>query len=253
VGIDAAVTPAPSATPMLRVVDMTVAYGPVTALRGVSLEVAAGELVAVLGPNGAGKSTLLKTISGLLAPVSGGVLLNGEEVGGVPAESLVGRGVALVPEGRLVFPRFTVAENLLIGAASRRDRDAIEHDLQRTLRTFPVLADRASQLAGTLSGGEQQQLAIARGLMSRPRLLLLDEPSLGLAPIVVDRVFELIAGLRGEGVTILLVEQNVHRALEVADRAYVLSVGRVILAGSAAELRSTHAELERAYLGIGGT
>jgi branched-chain amino acid transport system ATP-binding protein len=238
---------------MLRVRDLTVAYGSVTALRGVSLDVVAGELVAVLGSNGAGKSTLLKTISGLLVPVTGGLLFDGEEVAGLPAESMVRRGVALVPEGRLVFPRFSVVENLQIGATARRDREAIDHDLERTLRTFPVLAERARQLAGTLSGGEQQQLAIARGLMSRPRLLLLDEPSLGLAPIVVDLIFELIAGLRGEGVTILLVEQNVHRALEVADRAHVLSVGRVILSGTAEELRSTHAELERAYLGIGET
>ncbi len=238
--------------PLLSVQGLVVAYGPVLALRGVSLEVAAGEIVAVLGPNGAGKSTLLKAVAGAVAPASGRVLYDGGRIDGLPPEEVVRRGVALVPEGRLVFPRLTVAENLQVGAISRRDRTAVAADLERTLEMFPVLRERAGQLAGTLSGGEQQMLAIGRALMSRPRLMLLDEPSLGLAPIVVDRVFEMVRRLRAEGVTILLVEQNVHRALEVADRASVLAVGQVVLSGSGEELRSREVGLERAYLGIGG-
>jgi branched-chain amino acid transport system ATP-binding protein len=236
--------------PLLEVRDLSVSYGPVAALRGVSLEVRAGRTVAVLGPNGAGKSTLLKTIAGVLAPAAGEVRLEGERIDGLPAEEVVTRGVALVPEGRMVFPRLTVLENLQIGAYARRDRDGVAATLAGVLEMFPVLAERARQSAGTLSGGEQQQLAIARAMMSAPRVLLLDEPSLGLAPIVVDRVFELIGRLRERGTTILLVEQNVHRALEVADRAFVLAVGKVVLSGTAEELRATEARLERAYLGI---
>ncbi len=236
--------------PLLRVEDLAVAYGPVTALRGVSLEVARGEIVAVLGPNGAGKSTLLKTIAGVVHPSSGSVLHEGRRIDGMAAEDVVRRGIALVPEGRLLFPRFTVLENLQVGAFSRRDRDAVAADIERTLEMFPVLRERSKQSAGTLSGGEQQQLAIARALMSGPSLVLLDEPSLGLAPIVVERVFELIASLREHGVTVLLVEQNVHRALEVADRASVLAVGEVVLSGTGEELRRTETGLERHYLGI---
>lgn len=236
------------AEPLLRVADLRVAYGPVTALRGASLDVGRGEIVAVLGPNGAGKSTLLKAIAGVLEPVAGAITFDGRRIDGLPAEEVVRLGIALVPEGRMVFPRFTVAENLQIGAHARREGAA--ETLGRMLELFPVLRARERQTAGTLSGGEQQQLAIARAMMSRPHLLLLDEPSLGLAPIVLDRVFELIATLREEGVTILLVEQNVHRALEVADRASVLSVGAVVLSGTGQELRSTEAGLARAYLGL---
>jgi branched-chain amino acid transport system ATP-binding protein len=237
--------------PLLEVRDLSVAYGPVAALREVSLEVRSGQIVAVLGPNGAGKSTLLKTVAGVLGPAAGEVRFGGERIDGRPAEEVVTRGIALVPEGRLIFPRLTVLENLQVGAYARRDRAGVAGTLARMLEMFPVLAERSRQTAGTLSGGEQQQLAIARAMMSEPRLLLLDEPSLGLAPIVVERVFELIAGLREAGTTILLVEQNVHRALEVADHAAVLAVGRVVLSGSARELRETEAGLERAYLGIG--
>ena len=239
------------AEPLLRVDELTVAYGPVQALRGVSLEVRSGEIVAVLGPNGAGKSTLLGTIAGTVSPASGDVLFAGSRLDRLPAEDVVRRGVALVPEGRLVFPRFTVIENLQIGAHTKRDRFPMLRD--RVLELFPVLAARSRQLAGTLSGGEQQQLAIARALMSEPTLLLLDEPSLGLAPIIVGRVFDLVERLRDEGVTILLVEQNVHRALEVADRAYVLTVGTIVLSGTGEELRRSEGELERTYLGIGTT
>jgi branched-chain amino acid transport system ATP-binding protein len=238
--------------PLLSVDDLAVAYGPVRALRGVSLEVRRGEVVAVLGPNGAGKSTLLRAIAGVVPPASGRVVHAGERIDGLPPEDVVRRGIALVPEGRMVFPGLTVRENLLVGAISRRDAAGIAEDLEGILGMFPVLGERAGQLAGTLSGGEQQMLAIGRALMSRPSLLLLDEPSLGLAPIVVDRVFELIAGLRTRGVTVLLVEQNVHRALELADRAYVLAVGTVALSGTGEELRRAEAGLQRAYLGIGG-
>jgi branched-chain amino acid transport system ATP-binding protein len=254
---DAGATPASAgsagsaAEPLLTVRDLSVAYGSIVAVRDVTLEVRSGEIVAVLGPNGAGKSTLLKTIAGVLAPARGEIVFDGRRIDGAPAEEVVRRGLALVPEGRMVFPRLTVEENLRIGAYARTDRDAVAATLERVLEMFPVLAARGRQAAGTLSGGEQQQLAIARAMMSEPALLLLDEPSLGLAPIVVDLVFELIVELRRRGTTILLVEQNVHRALEIANRGAVLAVGKVVLSGTAAELRATEGRLQRAYLGIG--
>ncbi len=235
--------------PPLLVVDaLTVAYGAVVAVRDVSLDVAPGEIVAALGPNGAGKTTLLRALAGALKPQHGSVVLDGEVLTGLVPEAVLRRGVALVPEGRHVFPALTVEENLTVGGIARTDRDELRADTERWLGRFPILGERANQLAGTLSGGEQQQLAIARALMSRPRMLLLDEPSLGLAPIFVDRIFELIQELRAEGVTVLLVEQNVHRALEIADRAYVLSVGSVVASGSTDQL--VEGELERSYLGI---
>jgi branched-chain amino acid transport system ATP-binding protein len=241
---------ADAAGPSLLAVDaLTVAYGAVVAIRDVSLEVARGEIVATLGPNGAGKTTLLRTLAGALKPQRGSVVFDGGTLTGLVPEAVVRRGVALVPEGRHVFPTLTVEENLTVGGIARADRDELRADTDRWLTRFPILGERAGQLAGTLSGGEQQQLAIARALMSRPRMLLLDEPSLGLAPIFVDRIFELIQELRSEGVTILLVEQNVHRALEIADRAYVLSVGRVVASGPTDQL--VEGELERSYLGIG--
>ncbi len=240
---------AADADPPLLVVDgLTVAYGAVVAIRDVSLEVDRGEIVAALGPNGAGKTTLLRTLAGALKPQHGSVTFDGEALTGLVPEAVVRRGVALVPEGRHVFANLTVQENLTIGGIARTDREELRADTARWLDRFPILGERAGQLAGTLSGGEQQQLAIARALMSRPRMLLLDEPSLGLAPIFVDRIFELIDELRAEGVTVLLVEQNVHRALEIADRAYVLSVGTVVASGPTAEL--VEGELERSYLGI---
>jgi branched-chain amino acid transport system ATP-binding protein len=235
--------------PLLSVDGITVGYGAVIALRDVSLEVGRGEIVAALGPNGAGKTTLLRTLAGALRPKRGSVAFDEATLTGLAPEAVVRRGVALVPEGRRVFPALTVEENLAIGGIARQDRDALRADTDRWLGRFPILGERVHQLAGTLSGGEQQQLAIARALMSRPRLLLLDEPSLGLAPIFVDRIFELIAELRSEGVTVLVVEQNVHRALEVADRAYVLSVGHVVASGATDQL--IEGELERSYLGLG--
>ena len=224
----------PVADPLLAVEGLTVGYGSVLALREVSLEVASGEIVAVLGPNGAGKTTLLRTLAGALKPRAGSVRFDGSSIAGMSPEAVVRRGIALIPEGRHVFPKLTVQENLAIGGITRSDRD-----------------ERSAQLAGTLSGGEQQQLAIARALMSRPRMLLLDEPSLGLGPIFVDRIFELVVELRDAGGTILLVEQNVHRALAIADRAYVLSVGGVVASGPTESL--VEGELERSYLGIGQT
>ena len=234
--------------PLLAVDGLTVAYGAVLALRDVSLDVGRGEIVAVLGPNGAGKTTLLRTIAGALKPQRGTVSFEGSRLTRLVAEDVLRRGIALVPEGRHVFPRLTVAENLAVGGIARRDREGLKQDAEGLLERFPILGERAGQLAGTLSGGEQQQLAIARALMSRPRMLLMDEPSLGLAPLFVDRIFELIAELRAQGVTILLVEQNVHRALDVSDRVYVLSVGRLVASGAANEL--LEGELQRAYLGI---
>jgi branched-chain amino acid transport system ATP-binding protein len=234
--------------PLLVVDGLTVAYGAVVAIRDVSLEVAAGEIVATLGPNGAGKTTLLRTLAGALKPQRGSVAFDGRPLTGLVPEAVVRRGVALVPEGRHVFANLSVEENLTVGGIARSDRDELRSDAERWLARFPILGERSAQLAGTLSGGEQQQLAIARALMSRPRMLLLDEPSLGLAPIFVDRIFELIRELRSDGVTILLVEQNVHRALEVADRAYVLSVGSVVASGPTDRLME--GELERSYLGI---
>ncbi len=234
--------------PLLEVEGLAVSYGSVVALRDVSLRVAHGEIVAALGPNGAGKTTLLRTLAGALKPRSGAVRFDGSSIVGMAPEAIVRRGVALVPEGRHVFPKLTVEENLTIGGITRTDRDELRGDTQRWLETFPILGERSAQLAGTLSGGEQQQLAIARALMSRPRMLLLDEPSLGLGPIYVDRIFEMVADLRDRGTTILLVEQNVHRALEIADRAYVLSVGKVVASGPTDSLME--GELERSYLGI---
>jgi branched-chain amino acid transport system ATP-binding protein len=234
--------------PLLTVDSLTVAYGAVVAVRDVSLEVATGEVVAALGPNGAGKSTLLRALAGGLKAQQGSVTFDGGLLTGLAPEVVLRKGVALVPEGRKVFPNLTVEENLTIGGIARADHDDLRADTERWLARFPILGERAGQLAGTLSGGEQQQLVIARALMSRPRMLLLDEPSLGLAPIFVDRIFEMIRELRSQGVTILLVEQNVHRALEIADRAYVLSVGRVVASGSTDRLME--GELERSYLGI---
>jgi branched-chain amino acid transport system ATP-binding protein len=234
--------------PLLAVDGLTVGYGAVIAIRDVSLRVAGGEIVATLGPNGAGKTTLLRAIAGALKPQRGSVTFDGRPLTGLAPEDVVRRGVALVPEGRHVFPKLTVEENLVIGGAARKDRDELRVDAERLLTRFPILGERAKQLAGTLSGGEQQQLAIARALMSRPRMILLDEPSLGLGPIFVDRIFELIAELREQGTTVLVVEQNVHRALDVADRAYVLSVGSVVASGSTEHLMES--ELERSYLGI---
>jgi branched-chain amino acid transport system ATP-binding protein len=237
-------------TDLLAVENLVVRYGPITAVRAVSLRVQEGEIVALLGANGAGKSSLLNAVAGLVPVAEGRVLFRGEPVQRLPPERIVARGLALTPEGRRVFSRLSVDVNLRLGAATQRDREALRATRKRVLELFPVLADRLAQDAGTLSGGEQQMLAIGRSLMADPALLMLDEPSLGLAPQVVDRIFELMERLRDGGTTILLVEQNVDRALRIADRAYVLKGGAVEAQGAAQELRRS-AEIERAYLGIG--
>jgi branched-chain amino acid transport system ATP-binding protein len=232
---------------VLEVADLHVYYGEIHALKGASLSVGAGEIVALLGPNGAGKTTTLKTISGLLAPRSGAVTLEGRSLAGVPPHAIVQRGLAHVPEGRKIFNRLTVADNLEMGAYVRRDGE-IRQDMERVFALFPRLLERRGQVAGTLSGGEQQMLAIGRALMARPRLLLLDEPSMGLAPVLVEQIFETIRDINRQGTPILLVEQNAAMALTIAQRGYVLETGRVVLAGSAPELAENE-EVRRAYLG----
>jgi branched-chain amino acid transport system ATP-binding protein len=236
----------------LQVDRLVVRYGPIVAVREVSLRVEQGELVALLGANGAGKSSLLGAVGGLVPAAAGRVSFDGEELTRLAPERVVRRGLALVPEGRRVFPRLSVADNLRLGGASLGDRSKVAAATERVHELFPVLAKRAGQNAGTLSGGQQQMLAIGRALMSGPKLLLLDEPSLGLAPIVVDEIFELLQRLREQQTTILMVEQNVHRALEIADRAYVMANGELDREGPAAELQAS-VDVERAYLGIGAT
>ncbi|MBI4562450.1 MAG: ABC transporter ATP-binding protein [Candidatus Rokubacteria bacterium] len=232
---------------MLEVTDLHVYYGEIHALKGVTLGVGKGEIVTLLGNNGAGKTTTLKTLSGLLAPRQGQITLEGEPLLGVPPHEIVRRGIAHVPEGRRIFNRLTVLENLEMGAYARSD-GGVDQDLNRVFAIFPRLKERRSQVAGTLSGGEQQMLAIARALMAAPRLLLLDEPSMGLAPVLVEQIFETILEINREGTTILLVEQNAAMALSIAHRGYVLETGAIVLSGSAAELQE-NAEVRRAYLG----
>ena len=232
---------------MLRVEDLDVYYGEIRALKGVALEVCRGEIVALLGNNGAGKTTTLRAVSGLLVPRRGRVALEGSSLVGVPPHDVVLRGIAHVPEGRRIFNRLTVRENLAMGAYLRRD-DGVDADLGRVYSLFPRLEERATQVAGTLSGGEQQMLAIGRALMARPRLLLLDEPSMGLAPVLVEQIFQTIDDINRQGTTILLVEQNASMALSIAHRGYVLETGVVVLSGTAAEL-ADNAEVRRAYLG----
>ena len=232
---------------LLSVHGLKVAYGGIQAVRGIDLEVAEGELVCLIGANGAGKSSTLKGIMGLAHP-RGEVLLAGERLHKLPTHAIAARGLALVPEGRGVFGRLTVAENLDMGAYARRDRAGIQADLARAYDLFPRLAERRAQLAGTLSGGEQQMLAIARALMGRPRLLLLDEPSMGLAPLMVRKIYETIAMIAAEGVTLLLVEQNAHLALKVSQRAYVMESGEITLSGASAEL-AANPRVRAAYLG----
>jgi branched-chain amino acid transport system ATP-binding protein len=235
---------------MLELRDVEVAYGNIRALKGISLTVAEGELVTLIGANGAGKSTTLKTISGLLRPKSGTLLYRNQMLERLPPHKIVALGISHCPEGRHVFGRLTVTENLRLGAAlrGRQDRQKVQDDIEYVYKLFPVLKERSTQLAGTLSGGEQQMLAIGRALMSRPRLLLLDEPSLGLAPILVSLIFDTIQQLKQEGVTILLVEQNARLALDIADRAYVMETGHVGLQGLASELKH-NPQVEQTYLG----
>lgn len=234
--------------PLLEVRGLKVAYGGINAVKGIDLDVRAGELVTLIGANGTGKTTTLKALSGLITPAAGSVRYDGQDVTGTPAFALVRRGLALVPEGRGVFARLTVAENLAMGAYIRDDKAQIAADCERAYATFPRLAERRAQLAGTLSGGEQQMLAIARALMCKPRLLLLDEPSMGLAPIVVQKIFETIRTVAREGVTLLLIEQNARLALQTCDRGYVMESGVITLSGEAQALLD-NPEVRRAYLG----
>ena len=235
---------------LLRVEGLHVHYGAIHALKGVDLHVEAGEIVTLIGGNGAGKTTTLRTISGLLKPTSGRVLLDGEPIHGFPPHVIVRRGLAHSPEGRGIFANLTVDENLELGAYVRTDKAEIEQDRAWVFQLFPRLLERRAQVAGTLSGGEQQMVAMGRALLARPRLLLLDEPSLGLAPQVVQTIFEIIRKINSRGTTILLVEQNAHMALGVAHRAYVLEVGAIGAHGPAAELAASDA-VRKAYLGIG--
>jgi len=233
---------------MLSVHKLEVAYGGIKAVRGIDLEVGRGEVVALIGANGAGKSSTLKALSGLLRPSAGRIDYDGAEITGKPAYHLVRRGLAMVPEGRGVFPRLTVAENLAMGAYIHDDRAAVARDFERAYALFPRLAERRAQAAGTLSGGEQQMLAMARALMCRPRLLLLDEPSMGLAPLMVQKIFATVRAVAAEGVTMLLVEQNAKLALETCDRGYVMESGIIVLADNAKTLLSSP-QVRQAYLG----
>jgi branched-chain amino acid transport system ATP-binding protein len=235
-------------TPLLRVSQLSVAYGGIQAVRNLSLEVAQGEMVCLIGANGAGKTTTLKALSGLIAAQSGSIQLDGQPLSGLPAHTIARRGMALVPEGRGVFPRMSVAENLMMGAYIRTDRAAIAHDLDQVYSLLPRLTERRAQPAGLLSGGEQQMLALGRAMMARPRLLLLDEPSMGLAPLMVQAVFDIIRRIAASGVAVLLIEQNAHLALKTCARGYVLETGMITLSGNATELAANPA-VRHAYLG----
>jgi branched-chain amino acid transport system ATP-binding protein len=233
---------------LLEVRDLNVYYGAIHALQGISFDVDEGEIVTLIGANGAGKSTTLKTLSGLLRPRRGFIRFDGQDIVSLAAQEIVIKGVVQVPEGRKIFAPLTVLENLQMGAYTRKDKDEIERSMQRVFASFPRLRERLSQLGGTLSGGEQQMLAVARGLMARPRLLLLDEPSMGLAPILVEEIFEIIREINRQGTTILLVEQNANMALQVANRGYVLETGRIALEGKASDLLH-NPQVIQAYLG----
>ena len=233
--------------PILKVNDINVYYGAIHAIKGISFEVNPGEIVTLIGANGAGKSTTLQTVSGLLHSRTGSIEFLGENLSGVPAHKIVARGLAQVPEGRRIFLQMTVEENLEMGAYTRSG-GGIDADMEKVYNYFPRLMERRRQIAGTLSGGEQQMLAMGRALMSRPKLLMLDEPSMGLAPILVEQIFEIIQALHKAGTTILLVEQNAQAALSVADRGYVLETGKIVTSGTGAELLASP-EIKRAYLG----
>lgn len=235
--------------PLLEVHDVHTYYGNIHALKGISITVEEGEIVSLIGANGAGKTTILRTISGLLSPRQGWIKFEDEDLSNYKAHQLASRGIAMVPEGRGVFARLSVAENLVMGAFHRTDKEGIQEDLERMYALFPRLDERRKQVAGTLSGGEQQMLATARALMSRPQLLLMDEPSMGLAPILVDLIFDTIKEINQQGTTILLVEQNAQIALQVAHRGYVLQTGEIVLSDTAAHLRENE-EVQKAYLGI---
>ena len=233
---------------MLKINDINVFYGAIHAIKGASLEVNEGEIVTMIGANGAGKSTILRTISGLLKPKGGSIEFEGRDIAGMPAHEIVKGGISQVPEGRRIFAEMTVLENLELGAFTRKDKDGIKDDMEMVFNRFPRLKERISQLAGTLSGGEQQMLAMGRALMSRPRLLLLDEPSMGLAPLLIREIFAIIQDINKAGTTVLLVEQNANMALSIAHRAYVLETGRITLSGDARELAASE-DVRKAYLG----
>lgn len=237
-----------SHTPILQLRDVKVAYGAIEAVKGIDLELAAGELVSLIGANGAGKTTTLNAIAGTLGISAGELLYDGKRIEKLPAHKRLRQGLALVPEGRGIFTRLTVEENLRMGAYCRRDNEAIEADMERVFAMLPRVRERLQQVAGTLSGGEQQMVAIGRALLSRPKLLLLDEPSMGLAPLVVEKIFEVIRSVAAEGVTILLVEQNANLALEFSQRAYVMESGKITLTGSGADLLADP-KVRAAYLG----
>ena len=233
---------------MLKIDELKVSYGGIQAVKGISFDVPEGAIVTLIGANGAGKSTTLRTIAGLVKPEFGRIHLQAEDITGLSPDKIVSKGITLVPEGRHVFPDLTVLENLKVGAYLRRDKDEIEHDLKWVYELFPRLQERSWQAAGTLSGGEQQMLAVGRALMSRPKLLLLDEPSLGLAPLVVQDIFSIIREINKQGVTVLLVEQNANMALKIADLAYVLETGTITMSGTGAELLAD-SRVKEAYLG----
>jgi branched-chain amino acid transport system ATP-binding protein len=235
--------------PMLEVNDIHTYYGNIHALKGISLTVEKGEIVTLIGSNGAGKTTTLRSISGLQKPRQGSILLEGKDIGPLKAHEVVSAGVAMVPEGRGIFARLTVSENLDLGAYTRKDRTGIQQDLDRVFHIFPRLKERQRQVAGTLSGGEQQMLATGRALMTRPRLLLMDEPSMGLAPVLVEAIFDVIKVINQEGTTILLVEQNALMALSIANRGYVIQTGQIVLQDSAANLKNNEM-VQKAYLGV---
>lgn len=233
---------------MLRIDNINVYYGAIHALKNVSLEVEAGAIVTLIGANGAGKTTTLKTISGILRPRSGSVIFENRDITKLPPQAIVGLGICQVPEGRRIFPSMSVLENLEMGAYLRKDKQGIKTDMEMVFSRFPRLEERKKQIAGTLSGGEQQMLAIGRALMARPRLMLLDEPSMGLAPLLVREIFDIIKDINSQGTTILLVEQNAHMALSIADKAYVLETGEIVLEGGARDLMESE-EVKKAYLG----
>ena len=233
---------------MLKIENINVYYGAIHALKGISVDVKEGEIVTLIGANGAGKSTILRTVSGLLRAKTGNIAFEGKSISSMPAEEIVKLGISQVPEGRRIFANMTVEENLELGAYIRKDKSGISKDIAKVFERFTRLGERRKQIAGTLSGGEQQMLAIGRGLMSQPRLMLLDEPSMGLAPLLVKEIFSIIKEINASGTTILLVEQNAHMALSIAHQAYVLETGRITLAGTAKELSESE-EVRKAYLG----
>ena len=233
---------------MLEIKDLEVFYGMIQAIKGVSFEVNEGEVIALIGANGAGKTTILHTITGLLTPKKGQVIFEGQDITKVPAHKIVSLGMAHVPEGRRVFSHLSVYQNLKMGAYTRKDKDEIEKTLETVYKRFPRLEERKNQIAGTLSGGEQQMLAMGRALMSHPRIILMDEPSMGLSPILVNEIFDIIQSVSASGTTVLLVEQNAKKALSIADRAYVLETGNIVMSGDATELMNDDS-IKKAYLG----